>query len=157
MTRAWMMAWVIAVAWLFAPEPAAAAELPVSTQDLLRTSDYIYTATRRKNGERSAIAPVWFYYEGGDELFFTTSPGSWKAKRLAQGSPLYVWVGAKDGPHLIGEAREVKDAALIDRMGAAYNEKYWIAWLGFFRPRSDRVGSGKTVAYVVRLRPANGN
>jgi len=122
------------------------------TRELLRSSDYIYTATRRKNGDRSSIAPVWFYYVGGDKLFFTTSPGSWKAKRLAAGSPLYVWVGEKDGPYLIGDAHEVTDAELIDRMGAAYSEKYWIAWMGFFRPRSDRVGSGKTVAYMVELK-----
>lgn len=153
MIRGWMVAATLVVGWVVAPQPAAAAELPAPTQELLRSSDYIYIATRRKNGERSSIKPVWFYYEDGDELFFTTSPDSWKAKRIAAGSPLDVWVGSKDGPHLIGEARSVTDAALIDRMGASYNDKYWIAWLGFFRPRSDRVGSGKTVAYVVRLRP----
>jgi hypothetical protein len=43
----------------------------------------------------------------------------------------------------------VTDPALIDRMGRAYNDKYWIAWLGFFRPRSARVSAGKTVAYLV--------
>jgi hypothetical protein len=146
---------VVAAMWLFSPEPASAAELPAKTQELLRTSSYIYTATRRKSGERSSIAPVWFYYEGGDELFFTTSPDSWKAKRLASGSPLYIWVGEKDGPYLIGEAREVADSALIDRMGEAYNDKYWIAWMGFFRPRSERVTSGKTKAYMVKLRPGD--
>lgn len=152
MRRLLAVAWLVGIGWLVAPQPAAAAELPAETQRLLRTSDYIYTATRRKDGERSSIAPVWFYYEGGDELFFTTSPTSWKAKRLAAGSPLYIWVGEKDGPHLIGEARRVDDPALVDRMGEAYNDKYWIAWLGFFRPRSDRVSSGKTVAYTVKLR-----
>lgn len=146
---------VAAAIWLFSPEPASAAELPAETQELLRSSSYIYTATRRKSGERSSIAPVWFYYEGGDELFFTTSPDSWKAKRLAQGSPLYVWVGEKDGPYLIGEAREVVDPALIDRMGEAYKDKYWIAWMGFFRPRSERVTNGKTKAYVVKLKPGD--
>lgn len=154
MARGLTAALLVVGAWLMGPQAVSAAELPAETQELLRTSDYIYTATRRKNGERSSVAPIWFYYEGGDELFFTTSPGSWKAKRLAAGSPLYVWVGEKDGPHLVGEATRVDDPALIDRMGEAYNEKYWIAWLGFFRPRSDRVGSGKTVAYTVKLRPA---
>ncbi len=127
------------------------AELPASTQKLLRESSYIYVATQRKSGKRSSIAPIWFYYEGGDELFFTVSPESWKAKRIARGSPVFIWVGEKDGPYLIGEARRVQDAALVDRMGEAYNEKYWIAWLGFFRPRGDRVSEGKTNAYVVKL------
>ncbi len=155
MTR-WIVGSALAVlACCVYPDSAAAAELPVETRELLRTSDYIYTATRRKNGERSSLAPVWFYYSDGDELFFTTSPTSWKAKRLANGSPLFVWVGEKDGPHLIGEAREVTDPALIDRMGDAYNDKYWMAWLGFFRPRSGRVSEGKTKAYVVKLTPAD--
>ncbi len=153
MARVYTAVVLVGLMWLFSPESAAAAELPAETRELLRTSDYIYTATRRKSGERSSIKPVWFYYEDGDELFFTTSPDSWKAKRIATGSPLYIWVGEKDGPYLIGEAREVDDAALVDRMGEAYNEKYWIAWMGFFRPRSDRVTSGKTKAYVVKLRP----
>jgi general stress protein 26 len=145
-----------AAVWGFSPEPVFAAELPSETQELLRTSDYIYTATRRKNGETSSVKPVWFFYAGGDELFFTTSPDSWKARRVARGSPVYVWVGEKDGPFLLGEAREVKDAELIDRMGKSYGEKYWIARLGFFKPRSSRVSSGKTVAYMVKLTPADG-
>jgi len=140
--------------WVISPLPARAAEIPAQTQEQLRSSDYIYVATRRQSGERSSIKPVWYFYEGGDELFFTTAPTSWKARRIAEGSPLYIWVGAEDGPFLIGEAREVDDAALIDRMGKAYAEKYWIAWLGFFKPRSGRVGEGKTKAYLVRLRPA---
>ncbi len=147
------LSFLFAVALIGSAEPAAAAELPAKTREMLRTSDYIYTATRRKNGERSSIAPIWFFYEGGDELFFTTSPDSWKAKRIATGSPVYVWVGEKDGPHFVGEAREVTDAALVDRMGENYNNKYWIAWMGFFRPRSERVTSGKTKAYMVKLTP----
>ena len=155
MSRLLSLLFVCAAMWFCAPDRAAAAELPVETQEMLRTSNYIYTATRRKNGERSSVAPVWFYYEGGDELFFTTSPESWKAKRLAAGSPLYIWVGSKDGPFLIGKAREVDDPALIDRMGEAYEQKYWIAWLGLFRPRSDRVTNGKTKAYLVERAPGD--
>lgn len=139
--------------WVIQPAAARAAELPPQTQELLRSSDYIYLATRRQSGATSSVKPVWFFYEGGDELFFTTSPSSWKARRLAAGSPLYVWVGEPDGPFLLGEAREVSDAALIDRMGKSYADKYWIAWMGFFKPRSDRVGEGKTNAYVVKLKP----
>jgi hypothetical protein len=144
---------LLALLSVLAPPPADAVEVPAATQELLRSSDYIYVATRRRSGERSSIKPVWFLYEGGDELFFTTAPSSWKARRIAAGSPLYIWVGAEDGPFVLGEAREVSDADLIDRMGRGYAEKYWIAWLGFFKPRSARVGEGKTKAYLVKLRP----
>ena len=77
--------------------PRATAELSAGTEKALRESGEIYIATQRASGERSSIKPVWFYYLGDDELFFTTSPGSWKAKRIARGSPLYIWVGSDDG------------------------------------------------------------
>ena len=118
------------------------------TKELLQSSSYIYTATQRRSGETSESVPIWFMWDG-ERIFFTTSPESWKARRIARGSPLFINVGSKDGPKLTGKATKVTDPALIDRMGQAYNDKYWIAWMGFFRPRSDRVTSGKTVAYVV--------
>ena len=40
---------------------------------------------------------------------------------------------------------------LVERLGDEYAKKYWIAWLGFFRPRAARVSSGKTV--VVKVVP----
>ena len=119
-----------------------------ATRELLRSSSYIYTATLRKSGQVSASVPVWFLYDG-EKIFFTTGPESWKAKRIAHGSPLIINVGATDGPKLRGTATKVTDPALVDRMGQAYGDKYWIAWLGLFRPRSDRVTAGKTVAYLV--------
>jgi hypothetical protein len=137
---------------LMAASPTVASELPAATVKALREAKEIYVATRRAGGAPSAAKPIWFYYLGGGELFFTTSPGSWKAKRIARGSPLYVWVGSKDGPFLLGEAKAATDPQLVDRMGKAYADKYWIAWLGLFKPRSGRVAEGKTMAYVVTLR-----
>jgi general stress protein 26 len=118
------------------------------TKELLQSSSYIYTATQRKSGETSESVPIWFMWDG-ERIFFTTSPESWKARRIARGSPLFINVGSKDGPKLKGQPTKVNDPALIDRMGQAYRDKYWIAWMGLFRPRSDRVTSGKTVAYLV--------
>ena len=118
------------------------------TKELLQSSSYIYTATQRKSGETSESVPIWFMWDG-ERVFFTTAPESWKAKRIARGSPLFINVGSKDGPKLRGKATKVTDPPLVDRMGQAYSDKYWIAWMGLFRPRSDRVTSGKTVAYLV--------
>ena len=146
---------LLGLAWLLWPTPARAASLPPATETALRSSDLIYVATRRHNGALSAIKPIWFYYDDG-KIFFTTSPDSWKAKRIAAGSPLYIWVGSAQGPFVEGTAEPVTDPALIDRMGEAYGKKYWIAWLGFFKPRSDRVTSGKTNAYVVTPTHAEG-
>lgn len=114
----------------------------------LKTESYIYVATRRVNGEWSTPAPVWFTYDAG-AIYFTTAPSSHKARRLQRGSPVRIWVGRTDGPLVEGEAQVVKDLDVVERMSAAYSQKYWIAWLGLFRPRPGRVASGKTLAVKV--------
>ena len=116
----------------------------------LKTETYIYVATRRLNGEWSTSAPVWFMYDG-EAVYFTTAPTTHKAHRIHRGSPVRVWVGKKDGPFFEGEARFVKDRAVVERMAEVYTQKYWLAWLGFFRPRPRRVSSGKTL--VVKVTP----
>ena len=118
------------------------------TKELLQSSSYIYTATQRKDGGMSEAVPIWFVWDG-EKVFFTTEPGSWKAKRIDRGSPVFINVDSKDGPKLVGKATKVTDPALVDRMGQAYRDKYWIAWMGLFRPRSGRVTAGKTAAYLV--------
>jgi general stress protein 26 len=118
----------------------------------LQSESYIYVATRRLNGEWSTPAPVWFTYDGV-AIYFTTSPTSHKAHRIYRGSPVRIWVGRKDGPLLEGEAHFIKDRAIVERMAASYKQKYWIAWLGFFRPRPRRVAAGKTLA--VKVAPAH--
>jgi hypothetical protein len=125
----------------------------MAAEDVLRSSPLIYVATQRRNGERSKSRPVWFLFEGG-KIFFTASPTSWKAKRIAAGSPLFINAGRKDGPFFIGDADPVSDPDLIERMGHAYAKKYWLAWMGLARPRAGRVAAGKTKAYLVTLRQA---
>ena len=118
----------------------------------LKTEKVIYVATKRKSGEWSKAAPIWFMYDG-EAVYFTTSPTAYKAKRIKRGSPVRVWVGSNDGPSFTGKAEIVEDSAIVARMGEAYGQKYWIAWLGLFRPRVDRVEAGKTVAVKVTPEP----
>jgi general stress protein 26 len=140
----------VCAAVLVTPVRALAQRTPAATKEALETSKLIYVATQRKSGERSTIAPVWFIYEN-DAIWTTTSPGSWKAKRIARGSPLYIWVGNEDGPFVVGTAEKITDPAVIAHMGEVYANKYWIAALGFFRPRPERVSEGKTIAYKVTI------
>jgi len=143
-----MLGLVFSVGILLLGTAQGAEELNNEIKTALITESYIYVATRRLSGEWSTPAPVWFMYDG-DAIYFTTSPTSHKAHRIYRGSPVRVWVGRQDGPLLEGEARFVKDRDLIERMAASYSQKYWIAWLGFFRPRPRRVSSGKTLAVQV--------
>lgn len=138
------------VALCATPLRVLAQQIPAATREALSSSKLIYVATQRRSGERSTIAPVWFVYEN-DAIWTTTSPTSWKAKRIARGSPLYIWVGSESGPFVVGTAEKITDPAVIAHMGELYSDKYWIAMLGFFRPRAERVAEGKTIAYKVTL------
>ncbi len=117
----------------------------------LKRCKEIYVATERKDGSRSKAVPVWFGLMD-DAVWFTTGPQSHKARRVRRGSPLFVSVEGKDGPFIRTQATIVKDGGLAERLGEIYNDKYWIAWLGFFRPSRARNDSGKTV--LLRLTPA---
>ena len=116
--------------------------------DALRSSKEIYVATKRADGSQSKVVPVWFMYDG-DAVYFATAPDSYKAKRIAHGSPLLVWVGSADGPHFVGNATLLKDPEVAAKMAPVYSQKYWIAWLGLFRPNPERVRTGKTVLVKV--------
>jgi hypothetical protein len=116
----------------------------------LATAKEIYVATQRKDGTRSAVVPVWFGLMD-NAIWFTTSPDSHKVKRIRHGSPLFVSVESKHGPFIKTKVEIIKDGALADRLGDIYKQKYWIAWLGFFRPSRARNESGKTV--LLKLTP----
>jgi general stress protein 26 len=124
--------------------------LSAEIETALQTESYIYVATRRLSGEWSTPAAVWFMYDDG-AVYFTTSPTSHKAHRIHRGSPVRIWIGRKDGPCFEGEAHFIKDRSVVERLAAGYSQKYWIAWLGFFRPRPSRVASGRTL--VVKVTP----
>ena len=128
-----------------------AATFPPTVAEALRTSKQLYVATKRKDGTQSSVAPIWFMFDG-DAVYFTTTPGTHKAKRIAAGSPVLAWVGAENGPHFVGKGEIVRDPAVAEKMAPVYDQKYWISWLGFFRPRPDRVRDGKTV--IVKVTPS---
>jgi PPOX class probable F420-dependent enzyme len=129
---------------------AGAATFPHDVDAALKTSKNLYVATKRKDGSESKRSPIWFMYDG-NAVYFTTVPDSFKAKRIAKGSPLLVWVGSERGPHFVGKAEILRDPELAAKMAPVYDQKYWISWAGFFRPRADRVRDGKTV--IVKVVP----
>jgi hypothetical protein len=139
-----------AVCVLAVAAAVGAATFPPDVTKALESSQNLYVATKRKNGTESARAPIWFMYDGS-AVYFTTSPDSHKAKRIANGSPVLVWVGSESGPHFVGKGEIVRDPAVAAKMAPVYDQKYWISWLGFFRPRPDRVRDGKTV--IVKVTP----
>jgi len=144
----WLM--TLAASLTVVAASVATAEFARDVADALRNSKQIYLATQRADGSKSKVVPVWFMFDG-DAVYFTTGPDSYKAKRIAKGSPLLVWVGGRDGPHFVGKAEISKDPELAARMAPVYADKYWLAWLGIARPNPDRVRAGKTV--MVKVSP----
>ena len=149
--------WLSVLAWatiILAARAAVPEELmrgfPPDFAARLATAKEIYVATQRKDGTRSAVVPVWFGLMD-NAIWFTTGPDSHKVKRLKRGSPMFVSVEGKHGLFVTTKVEIIKDGALADRLGEIYSKKYWIAWLGFFRPSRARNDSGKTV--LLKLTP----
>ena len=139
---------ILAVALTASAEP-----LPASFVESLKTEKQIYVASQRADGSHSKAVPIWFWWDGS-HVYFTTSPDSYKARRIRRGSPIFFSFEGADGPFVQGRPELIDDLDVVARMGEAYNEKYWIAWMGFFRPRPDRVAEGKTIAVRVTFEPA---
>ena len=144
-----MLTLMLVLGGVFAAMVAYAGFSPEVTT-ALQSSKEIYVATQRANGTMSKVVPVWFMFDG-EAIYFATLPDSHKVKRIKKGSPLFVWVGAADGPHFVGPAELVRDPDVAARMAPEYAKKYWIAWAGFFKPSAEKVRSGKNV--IVKIRP----
>jgi len=112
----------------------------------LRDAKEIVLATRRRDGSTSRGAPVWFWYDG-ERVYFTVAPDSHKARRIARGSPVFGRAGGAGGVTFSGDCSPVSDLRTVEEIGRMYGQKYWIAWLGFFRPRPSRIAAGKTLMF----------
>jgi general stress protein 26 len=143
---------VTLLAALLAAAAAPAAEFAPEFMQSLLDDKEIHVATVRKDGTRSSAVPVWFVVIDG-VLWSSTSPKSIKARRVKRGSPMLVSVSGEDGPFVETNAELVTDAAVAERMGQMYADKYWIAWVGFYRPSAERVESGEIV--LLKLLPAD--
>jgi len=146
---------VLAMAIVVVGAVVASAQFSPDVREALGSAKQLYVATKRADGSTSKPAPIWFMFDG-EAVYFTTVPTSYKAKRIAKGSPVLAWVGSQEGPHFVGKGEVLHDPALAEKMAPVYDQKYWISWLGFFRPRPDRVRDGKTVIVRVTPLPAGG-
>lgn len=130
-----------------AAEPAA---FPADFVARLQEVKDIYVGTRRQDGSRSSVVPVWFAYIDG-AIWFASKPTSHKVKRVKNGSPMYVSASGEDGPFVEAQAEINNDLAIADRLGEIYSQKYWLAWLGYQRPHRERVEAGEIV--LLKLTP----
>jgi general stress protein 26 len=119
--------------------------------DALSSASYLYIATVRKDGNQSKAARVWFIATADGQILIDTNSDSWKAKRIARGSPVIVWIGSSSGPAFIGKGKIVADRAVQDQMIEAIPKKYLLARMGMFGPKRERFDSGQIV--TIRISP----
>jgi general stress protein 26 len=134
---------------LIAPQ-VARAEISARDSQALAGAKLIYVATVRKDGNQSKAAPVWFTL-GADSktILVQTGPQTWKAKRIKRGSPVLVWIGAANGPALIGKAEISSDAAVQQKILTDMREKYWENRVMGVGPSAERFKSGDRIAIVI--------
>lgn len=142
----------VALAALTPPLSADAepSTFPADFVERLQNVKDIYVGTRRNDGSRSSVVPVWFAYIDG-AIWFASKPTSHKVKRVRNGSPMYVSASGADGPFVETNAEIANDPQVAERLGDLYSRKYWLAWIGYQRPGRERLEAGEIV--LLKLTP----
>jgi hypothetical protein len=119
-------------------------------QQALSRADLVFIATVRKNRTQSRAAPAWFT-TGADStsILIQTEHTTWKAKRVARGSPVLVWIGKPDGPAFIGKAEISHDSTLQDKILSDFRQKYLQDRLLGMGPSRAEFESGEQVAIKI--------
>jgi hypothetical protein len=124
-----------ALAW---PARSRAA-LGADVTGLLARSGFVYVSPLKSDGSESRChAEVWFGWLDDAVVLITASTG-WKARAVARGlDRAHIWVGDhgrvgrvlgsgdayRQAPSFEARATQSKDAALLERLMAAYRRKY---------------------------------
>jgi hypothetical protein len=132
---------------------------------LLEKSGFVYVSPLLASGAESRChGEVWYGWLDGSVVLITAND-SWKARALARGlSRARIWVGDhgrvgrvvkseafRAAPSFEAHASESKDAALLDRLMAAYRVKY-PAEIGTWEPRM-RAGFASGDRILIRYEP----
>jgi hypothetical protein len=107
---------------------AAFAALPPDVDKALRDAKYVYVQSQRKDGSFGKAAEIWFYEDHGT-VYVASPPTAWRVRRIKAGrTKARIAVGKPDGPAFEATARTLKDAAVEEKMMAAYAKKYADGW-----------------------------
>ena len=132
----------------------------------LASSPFVYVSPLRSDGNESRChGEVWYAWLDGAVLLITARD-RWKARAVAGGlDRARIWVGDygrwkrligedesfRKGPSFVARAEFVRDAALLDRLLAVYDQKY-PEEIGSWRDRM-RSGYADGSRVLIRYRP----
>ena len=151
MTRLAAALLAVSMALIAAPAAAAGGAPSARDRDALAKASLIYVATVRKDGNQSTAAPVWFSVANDGAVLVQTGPKTWKAKRIARGSHVIVWIGDAHGPAFVGRAEITKDASVIEKIVEDFPKRYMAARMGFHKPTAESFTTGDRIA--IRITP----
>jgi hypothetical protein len=103
---------------------ATRGHIPWSNVDRrLHSMREIWVATASPRGRPDAV-PVWFWWDG-EVAYFTCKAGTVKPRNIAHEPNVVLHNGDGTDPIILkGHAERVTDAAEVERVAAAYGEKY---------------------------------
>jgi len=103
---------------------ATRGHIPWSNVDRrLRSMREIWVATASPKGRPDAV-PVWFWWDG-DVAYFTCKAATTKPRNIAHEPNVVLHNGDGADPIIVkGRAERVTDRAELERVDAAYREKY---------------------------------
>jgi len=126
-SRLFALVVLAAVASTLVSVPRAAA-LSAEIEQALRTSTYVYIASKRKDGSFGKPAEIWFMYHDG-AVWVASPTTTWRAKRIKANRPkARIAVGKLDGPTFKAKGSVVKDPALYEEMYRTFAKKYPDGW-----------------------------
>ncbi len=119
--------------------PVASLARAGELEGALASSRFVYVSPLRSDGNESRChAEVWYGWIDG-AVVLITGHDRWKARAIARGlDRARIWVGDhgrwkrlighdesfRKGPSFVARAETVRDAALLERLLADYDEKY---------------------------------
>lgn len=105
-----------------------AAALNSEIEGALRTSTYVYIASKRKDGSFGKPSEIWFMYQDG-AVWVASPTTTWRARRIkANRAKARIAVGKPDGPTFKAKGSIVKDTAVYDEMYRTFAKKYPDGW-----------------------------
>jgi hypothetical protein len=143
------------------------AALPADVTGLLEKSGFVYVSPLKKDGAESRChGEVWYGWLDG-RVVLITGKSTWKARALERGlARARIWVGDhgrvgrmlgsneafRQAPSFEASAARSQDAALLDRLMAAYRAKYPDE-IGQWEPRM-RAGFANGERVLITYAPA---
>ena len=125
--------------------------LSADVQTALKSSQYVYIASNRKDGSFGKLAEIWFMYHR-DAVWVASRTTTWRVRRIGAGRPkVRIAVGKRDGPTFVATGSTIADPKLYEEMYRVFAKKYLDGWPKY--EERFRTGLGDGTMVLLRYQP----